>query len=90
MIKSPPGYSFSKQPRISLQSDRKSLIKDSNDKLNLELTQTARNSLFAHQSIRKISPGVGDYNLDSFDEKQKQPRCTIGKSIRFEYESQKS
>ncbi|CDW88050.1 UNKNOWN [Stylonychia lemnae] len=88
-IKTPPGYSFSKQPRISLQTEKNPTIllnKQLSDQMPVQMMM---NQSFTNANLRKLSPGVGDYYIEKFDEKSKQPRCVIGKAHRFEYDTQR-
>jgi len=84
-IKTPPHFSFQKESRnLEPLSD---VITSSFD-ANLYSSNTTRNINNFNSLSKKyksfVSPGVGDYQIEKVDTKNKSPVCTIGQSRRFD------
>eukprot|EP00347_Sterkiella_histriomuscorum_P000638 403375076 len=79
-LKTPPGFSFPKQQRIKIDTNKSMLGR----RQSKDFKRFNNESILTTISITHQSPCAGDYNFDSLEFKQKQPRCAIGKSDRFE------
>lgn len=85
-IKTPPHFSFQKESRnLEPLSDAVISSFDVNNQYSCKTTRNLNNFNSLSKKYKTfVSPGVGDYQIEKVDIKNKSPVCTIGQSRRFE------
>lgn len=79
-IKTPPQFTFAKSNRLDNDLSKSMVSSHSQFKTIMSIKNHNLN-----KSTNSIgNPGVGDYDIEKFDVKKKQPICTIGNQMRFQ------